>query len=147
MWWKILAALLLIVGVVAPAGAEWRYANEHPVFGESPTALASSVSGGHDLALVCWHGVPTISVVGFEQKTGSDRRKALDVVVDGLGFRLEALHSPPDGVWFAPAPSQLMRTLKRGNVAVVLPMQASTSRYSLDGSAESIDRMLAACDR
>ena len=74
-----------------------------------------------------------------------DETRTFKVLVDGIGYRLESRHSPHDGVWFAPPPLGLTKTLQGGNVAVVTPQDTRPSRFPLSGADEPIERVLAAC--
>ncbi|MBY5926409.1 hypothetical protein LCL99_15280 [Halomonas denitrificans] len=135
----------LLGGLMAhSAAADWRFTQAHQMFGDAPAAKVED-GDGHSLALVCFNGVPMVSVAGYASGMGADRRKPLDVLVDGIGYRLESRHSPKDGVWFAPSPARLTRTLQSGNVAVITPQDTLPARFSLMGSGEPIERVLAAC--
>ncbi|KJZ17521.1 MULTISPECIES: hypothetical protein [Halomonas] len=144
MWFKTFVAILLGTLMANTASAEWRYTQAHQMFGDAPAARVDDGSG-HSLALVCWNGVPMVSVAGYASQMGADRRKPLEVLVDGIGYRLESRHSPHDGVWFAPSPLGLTKTLQGGNVAVVTPQDTRPSRFPLSGADEPIERVLAAC--
>lgn len=136
--------VLLIVSWTTSAWAEWQYSDSHRDLGEAPTAQASD-SSGHTLALTCREGEPTLTLSGYSSKAHNQLSRPLDVLVDGIGYRLDSTHSASADIWVAEAPRGLLTTLQNGKIAVVTPHQGSAARFSLDGASTPISRVLAAC--
>ncbi|ALM53907.1 hypothetical protein [Halomonas huangheensis] len=143
MWLRTLL-LLLITGWTTSAWADWRSADSHQALGDGATAQSSD-SGGHTLALMCREGETTLTLSGYGAESRSDLNRPLDVLVDGIGYRLESHHSSSADIWIADAPRGLLTTLQGGKVAVVTPHQGDPARFSLQGASAPIDRVLAAC--
>lgn len=143
MWLRTLL-VLLITGWTTSAWADWRFAASHQALGEGPTAEASDNSG-HTLALVCREGETTLTLSGYGAEARNDLNRPLDVLVDGIGYRLDSRHSSSSDTWVAEAPRGLLTTLQSGNVALVTPHQGKSARFSLQGASAPIDRVLTAC--
>lgn len=142
-WFRTLL-VLLVTGWTTSAWADWRFSDSHQHFGNAPTAEASD-SSGHTLALMCREGEPTLTLSGYSANTRNELSRPLDVLVDGIGYRLDSTHAPSADIWVAEAPRGLLTTLQSGKVAVVTPHQGGAARFSLNGASAPIDQVLTAC--